>query len=47
MIARLSKKTAVTIMTAVLKANAVLAFFRRLCGAYAETKSHLEYSVHW
>lgn len=27
--------------------NAVLIFFRRLCDAYAETKLHLEYSVHW
>lgn len=27
--------------------NAILAFFRRLCDAYAETKSHHEYSVHW
>lgn len=27
--------------------NAILAFFRRLCVAYAETKSHHEYSVHW
>lgn len=27
--------------------NTVLVFFRRLCDAYAETKSHHEYSVHW